>query len=58
MLDSAISPLIFIGDGKGKTAASLVKVMRALDLGIRVKIIQFIKADDSTREIVFSQNVL
>jgi len=58
MPDSAISRLlIFTGDGKGKTTASLGMAMRALGHGMRVKIIQFIKADDSTGEVAFAQRV-
>lgn len=49
--------LIFTGDGKGKTTASLGMAMRALGHGMRVKIIQFIKADDSTGEVRFAHHV-
>ena len=49
--------LIFTGDGKGKTTASLGMAMRALGHGMRVKIIQFIKADDSTGELRFAEHI-
>ncbi len=49
--------LIFTGDGKGKTTASLGMAIRALGHGMRVKIIQFIKADETTGEIAFARNV-
>lgn len=58
MPNSAISRLlIFTGNGKGKTTASLGMAMRALGHGMRVKIIQFIKADDSTGEVRFAQQI-
>jgi cob(I)alamin adenosyltransferase len=58
MIASAISRLlIFTGDGKGKTTASLGMAVRAIGHGMRVKIIQFIKADDTTGEIAFARNV-
>jgi cob(I)alamin adenosyltransferase len=43
--------LIFTGDGKGKTTTALGMVLRAIGHGMKVKIIQFVKADASTGEI-------
>jgi cob(I)alamin adenosyltransferase len=43
--------LLFTGDGKGKTTAALGMALRAIGHGMKVKIIQFVKADASTGEI-------
>jgi len=43
--------LLFTGDGKGKTTAALGMALRACGHGMRVKIIQFIKADGATGEV-------
>ncbi len=43
--------LIFTGDGKGKTTAALGMAFRASGHGLRVCIIQFIKADASVGEV-------
>ncbi len=45
--------VIFTGDGKGKTSAALGAVIRALGHGFNCKIIQFIKANRATGEILF-----
>lgn len=43
--------LLFTGDGKGKTTAALGMALRASGHGMRVRIIQFIKADSATGEV-------
>lgn len=43
--------LLFTGEGKGKTTAALGMTLRACGHGMRVKIIQFIKADAATGEV-------
>ncbi|MBI5178111.1 MAG: cob(I)yrinic acid a,c-diamide adenosyltransferase [Nitrospinae bacterium] len=44
--------VIFTGNGKGKTSAALGAVMRALGHGWKCKVIQFIKANRETGEIL------
>lgn len=43
--------LIFTGDGKGKTLAALGLALRASGHGMRVCILQFLKADAATGEV-------
>jgi len=53
-MDDAVRGLtvIFTGNGKGKTSAALGAAMRALGHGMNCKIIQFIKANRDTGEIL------
>jgi cob(I)alamin adenosyltransferase len=44
--------LLFTGNGKGKTTAALGMVLRAVGHGMTSAVIQFIKNDSSTGEIV------
>jgi len=44
--------LLFTGDGKGKTTAALGMALRAAGRGMRVMILQFLKQDASTGEII------
>ena len=43
---------LYTGDGKGKTTAALGLVLRALGHGMRVAVLQFMKADPTWGEIV------
>ena len=49
--------LIFTGNGKGKTTAALGMALRASGHGMPVRIIQFIKNDDSTGEVKAVHNL-
>ncbi len=44
--------LIFTGNGKGKTTAALGMALRASGHGLKVRIIQFMKKDDTTGEVI------
>ena len=43
--------LIFTGNGKGKSTAAFGMAIRAYGHGHRIKILQFMKSDDSTGEV-------
>jgi cob(I)alamin adenosyltransferase len=49
--------LIFTGDGKGKTTAAFGMAFRAAGHGLKVKIIQLIKADRNTGELATAAKV-
>lgn len=49
--------LIFTGDGKGKTTAALGTALRASGHGLRTLILQFIKANPSTGELIALQHL-
>ena len=44
--------LLFTGDGKGKTTAALGMVLRAAGHGLKAVVIQFVKTDSRTGELV------
>lgn len=49
--------LVFTGDGKGKTTAALGMALRASGHGLRVFILQFMKADAAVGEVGALQNL-
>lgn len=51
MNDRRTRILVFTGDGKGKTTAALGMAVRASGHGKTVRIIQFVKQDDSVGEL-------
>ncbi len=49
--------LIFTGDGKGKTTAALGMAFRAAGHGMRVLVLQFVKAGQKTGELVAARQL-
>jgi cob(I)alamin adenosyltransferase len=49
--------LVFTGDGKGKTTAALGLALRAAGHGMRVLVLQFVKAGQQTGELLAAQQV-
>ncbi len=49
--------LVFTGDGKGKTTAALGLALRALGQGLRVCIVQFIKARRDVGEVIAAKRI-
>lgn len=48
---------VYTGDGKGKTTAALGLALRAVGRGLKVVIIQFLKADAATGELMSAQRL-
>jgi len=48
---------VYTGDGKGKTTAALGLALRAVGRGLKVVIIQFLKADGSTGELISARRL-
>ncbi|ACF43532.1 cob(I)yrinic acid a,c-diamide adenosyltransferase [Pelodictyon phaeoclathratiforme] len=49
--------LLFTGNGKGKSTAAFGMLARALGHGMRARVIQFVKSDDSVGEQKFFRNL-
>jgi cob(I)alamin adenosyltransferase len=49
--------LLFTGDGKGKTTAALGMVLRASGHGLRTLVVQFIKANKDTGELIAAKQL-
>lgn len=50
--------LIFTGDGKGKTTAALGLALRAIGHGMRVLVLQFVKAGKKTGELAAARQIV
>jgi cob(I)alamin adenosyltransferase len=49
--------LVFTGDGKGKTTAALGLALRAAGHGMRVLVLQFVKAGQTTGELAAARQI-
>ena len=49
---------VYTGEGKGKTTAALGLALRAVGRGLKVVVIQFLKADGATGELMAARRLL
>lgn len=56
-MDAKARILIFTGDGKGKTTAALGLALRAAGHGMRVLVLQFVKAGQQTGELAAARSI-